>query len=147
MPLMMENPVKSPIVPPIADSLVSKFAFSSLVIRSKVGVENLISTQWRFVRLLDSRKSELYLKICFFYVSTWNVKFFIFEASFVFFIIIQDVFENKKFFKSHCSVIFLHISKYTFTGSQTFRIFLVDRFVALSSTRCAQRFLIRLVLI
>jgi hypothetical protein len=37
-PLMIENPVNSPMVPPIADNLSSKFAFSSFVIRSNVGV-------------------------------------------------------------------------------------------------------------
>ena len=37
-PLMMENPVSSPMVPPTVDNFVSKFAFSSFVIRSKVGV-------------------------------------------------------------------------------------------------------------
>jgi hypothetical protein len=34
---MIENPVNNPIVPPIVDSFVTKFAFSSLVILSKVG--------------------------------------------------------------------------------------------------------------
>ena len=35
---MIEKPARSPKVPPIRDSLVTKLAFSSLVIRSKVGV-------------------------------------------------------------------------------------------------------------
>ena len=44
IPLMMENPVRRPMVPPIVDSLVSKFAFSSFTILSKVGVVKLILT-------------------------------------------------------------------------------------------------------
>ena len=37
-PLMMENPVRRPIVPPIADNMSSNFAALSLVILSNVGV-------------------------------------------------------------------------------------------------------------
>ena len=37
-PLMIENPVRSPIVPPIADNMSTNFAALSLVIRSNVGV-------------------------------------------------------------------------------------------------------------
>ena len=36
--LMMENPVRSPIVPPIADNMSTGFAALSLVILSNVGV-------------------------------------------------------------------------------------------------------------
>ena len=36
--LMMENPVRSPMVPPIADSMSTNFAALSLVILSNVGV-------------------------------------------------------------------------------------------------------------
>ena len=43
-PLMMENPVKSPIVPPIAESLSTNFADVSFVIRSNVGVSKYILT-------------------------------------------------------------------------------------------------------
>ena len=35
-PLMMENPVKSPIVPPIAENMSTNFAALSFVILSKV---------------------------------------------------------------------------------------------------------------
>ena len=38
MPLTIENPQKSPMVPPTADSFVSNFAAVSLVIISNVGV-------------------------------------------------------------------------------------------------------------
>ena len=37
-PLMIENPENRPKVPPITDNFVSKFAFSSFVILSNVGV-------------------------------------------------------------------------------------------------------------
>ena len=37
-PLMMENPVRSPMVPPIADNMSTNFAALSLVIMSNVGV-------------------------------------------------------------------------------------------------------------
>ena len=38
IPLMTENPVRSPIVPPIADNISTNFAASSFVILSNVGV-------------------------------------------------------------------------------------------------------------
>ena len=38
-PLMIENPVRSPMVPPIADNMSTNFAALSLVILSNVGVE------------------------------------------------------------------------------------------------------------
>ena len=38
MPLMMENPVRRPIVPPIADNMSTNLAALSLVILSNVGV-------------------------------------------------------------------------------------------------------------
>ena len=47
MALMIENPVSNPIVPPIADSICTGLAASSLVILSKVGVSNEISTNLR----------------------------------------------------------------------------------------------------
>ena len=37
-PLIMENPVKSPIVPPIADNMSTNFAALSFSILSNVGV-------------------------------------------------------------------------------------------------------------
>ena len=36
--LMIEKPVRSPIIPPIADSISTNFADLSLVMRSNVGV-------------------------------------------------------------------------------------------------------------
>ena len=44
---MRENPVKSPMVPPIADNLSSNFAAWSLVIVSNVGVSNMILTNFK----------------------------------------------------------------------------------------------------
>ena len=41
-PLMIENPVRSPIVPPIADSLSTNLAALSFVIFSNFGVSKLI---------------------------------------------------------------------------------------------------------
>ena len=46
-PLMMENPVRSPIVPPMRLSWASVLIFLSLSISSKVAVSNRISTIWR----------------------------------------------------------------------------------------------------
>ena len=46
-PLIIENPVRSPIVPPIADSLSTNFAALSLVILSNVGVSKCILTDLR----------------------------------------------------------------------------------------------------
>ena len=45
---MMEKPVRSPMVPPIADNLSTNFVFSSFVILSKVGVSKKILTNCRF---------------------------------------------------------------------------------------------------
>ena len=42
--LMMENPVSSPMVPPIADNISTNFAALSLVILSNVGVSKQILT-------------------------------------------------------------------------------------------------------
>jgi len=42
---MMENPVNKPIVPPIVENFVSKFAFSSLVILLNIAVPKEISIQ------------------------------------------------------------------------------------------------------
>ena len=46
-PLIIEKPVRRPIVPPIADSLSTNFAALSLVIRSNVGVSKCILTYLR----------------------------------------------------------------------------------------------------
>ena len=43
-PLMIENPVKSPIVPPIVERISTNLAAWSLVTLSKVDVSNLIFT-------------------------------------------------------------------------------------------------------
>ena len=43
-PLIIENPVRSPMVPPIADSMSTNFAALSLVILSNVGVSKNILT-------------------------------------------------------------------------------------------------------
>ena len=47
-PLMMENPVRSPIVPPIAESMSTNFAARSLVILSNDGVLKKIVTSFKF---------------------------------------------------------------------------------------------------
>ena len=41
---MMENPVRSPMVPPIADNISTGLAALSFVIKSNVGVLNLMLT-------------------------------------------------------------------------------------------------------
>ena len=46
-PLIIEKPVRRPIVPPIADSLSTNFAALSLVILSNVGVSKYILTYLR----------------------------------------------------------------------------------------------------
>ena len=47
MALMIENPVRNPIVPPIADSMSTNVSALSLVTLSNVGVSNEISTNLR----------------------------------------------------------------------------------------------------
>ena len=47
-PLIIENPVRSPIVPPIADNLSTNLAALSLVILSKTGALNCILIYFRF---------------------------------------------------------------------------------------------------
>ena len=43
-PLIIENPVRSPMVPPIADNISTNFADLSMVILSNVGVSKYILT-------------------------------------------------------------------------------------------------------
>ena len=45
---MMENPVRSPMVPPIADNMSTNFADLSLMILSNVGVSKKILTYLNF---------------------------------------------------------------------------------------------------
>ena len=45
---MIENPVRSPIVPPTADSISTNLADLSLVILSNTGVSNCILTNLNF---------------------------------------------------------------------------------------------------
>ena len=45
---MMENPVRSPIVPPIADNMSTNFAALSFVILSKVVAKKYILTNLKF---------------------------------------------------------------------------------------------------
>ena len=58
---MMENPVSSPMVPPIADNMSTNFAALSLVMRSKVGVSNKILT---YLSLFDHSKSKIIYFTC-----------------------------------------------------------------------------------
>ena len=53
---MMENPVRSPMVPPIADNISSNFAALSLVILSKVGVSKKILTGRSLFSQIESAK-------------------------------------------------------------------------------------------
>ena len=41
-PLIIENPVRSPMVPPIADNMSTNFAALSLIILSNIGVSKYI---------------------------------------------------------------------------------------------------------
>ena len=45
---MIENPVRSPMVPPIADNMSTNFADLSLMILSNVGVSKKILTNFKF---------------------------------------------------------------------------------------------------
>ena len=58
-PLIMENPVRSPIAPPIADNMSTNFAALSLVILSNVGVSKEILTNRNLFSHLEPCK--LYL--------------------------------------------------------------------------------------
>ena len=53
--LMMENPVRRPIVPPIADNMSTGFAALSLVILSNVGVSKKILTNLRVLGISASK--------------------------------------------------------------------------------------------
>ena len=53
---MIENPVRSPIVPPIAESISTTLAALSLVILSNVGVSKYILTNFRLLFGGGSRK-------------------------------------------------------------------------------------------
>ena len=57
--LMMENPVRSPMVPPIADNISTNFAARSLVILSNVGVSKYILTYFNLVSIGGSKSSLL----------------------------------------------------------------------------------------
>ena len=56
---MIEKPVRSPIVPPIADNMSTNFAALSLVILSKVGVSKKILTIFRSFFHSESKKKIL----------------------------------------------------------------------------------------
>ena len=58
---MIENPVKSPIVPPIAESMSTNLAELSLVILSKTGVSKMILTNFSFF-LFISKELQTELK-------------------------------------------------------------------------------------
>ena len=55
---MIENPVKSPIVPPIAESLSTSFADLSLLITSNVGVLNSIFTYFKLFLYSNSKMKQ-----------------------------------------------------------------------------------------
>ena len=57
--LMIENPVKSPIVPPIAERISTNLAAWSLVTLSKVDVSNSIFTNLS-LDLTGSKSKEIY---------------------------------------------------------------------------------------
>ena len=59
-PLMIENPVRSPIVPPIADNISTNLASLSFSILSNVGVSMSILT---YVNLLSISYSKFTLDI------------------------------------------------------------------------------------
>ena len=61
-PLMMEKPVRSPMVPPTADNMSTNFAALSLVILSNVGVSKKILTKWR---LFFHSRPKMYLTLLF----------------------------------------------------------------------------------
>ena len=61
-PLMMENPVSSPMVPPIADNMSTNLAALSLVILSNVGVANKIFTNLRLFFHPYSEKNYIDIK-------------------------------------------------------------------------------------
>ena len=58
-PPMMENPVRSPMVPPIADNMSTNFAALSLVILSKDGVSKKILTYFKFTSILGAKAYKM----------------------------------------------------------------------------------------
>ena len=61
---MIEKPVRSPIVPPIAERISTNFAAWSFVILSKVEVSNLIFTNLR-LGLMISKSKHIYQIVTF----------------------------------------------------------------------------------
>ena len=59
-PLIMENPVRSPMVPPIADNMSTNFAALSFVILSNVGVSKLIRTNLKVFFHINKSKKHLW---------------------------------------------------------------------------------------
>ena len=62
-PLIIENPVRSPMVPPMADNMSTALAALSLVIRSNDGVSKLMLTNLRLSFHSYSRNSA-YIPKC-----------------------------------------------------------------------------------
>ena len=56
--LIMENPVRSPMVPPMADNMSTNFAALSFLILSNVGVAKWILTYLRFASIGGSKKNN-----------------------------------------------------------------------------------------
>ena len=54
--LIIENPVRRPMVPPIADSISTNFADLSFVILSNVGVSKNILTYFKLISISGSEK-------------------------------------------------------------------------------------------
>ena len=61
-PLIIENPVSKPMVPPIADKMSTNFAALSLVILSNVGVAKKIFTNLRLFFHPYSEKNYIDIK-------------------------------------------------------------------------------------
>ena len=55
---MIEKPVRSPMVPPIADNMSTNFTFLSLVILSKVGVSKYILMTVKFVLYCKPKRDK-----------------------------------------------------------------------------------------
>ena len=67
---MMENPVRSPMVPPIADNMSTNFAALSFVILSNVGVWKKILTN---LRLFFHWKSKYCLRVKLWIISQYSL--------------------------------------------------------------------------
>ena len=140
-PLMIENPVRSPMVPPIADSMSTNLADLSFVILSNVGVSKNIRTYFRlFFHWLSIFEEKTYQCYVFFYHLTfdWDWKLFM---CFVGVIIIQNVWDKFLWIFYSLTALWVACHKKSFTWLLASILFNWDTFHTFKMVRGANRML------